>query len=81
MPAAATVRPPFRLEVELHLEAVVVRARGVLDADAATHLDACLRSLWDAGLRRLELDLAGVEGSSAAGARVVERWAPWVLLG
>jgi anti-anti-sigma regulatory factor len=75
-----TARPPFALEVELHFEVVVVRARGVLDADAAQQLDACLRSLWDAGLRRLELDLSGVRAGSAQGTAVVARWSPWVLL-
>jgi hypothetical protein len=44
----ADVRPPFRLEVEPHLEVVVVRAVSAFDADAdaADQLDECLRSLW-----------------------------------
>jgi hypothetical protein len=65
MSPRATARPPFRLEVEPHLEVVVVRARGVLDADAAGQLDECLCALWEVGLRRVHLDLTGVSGIGA----------------
>jgi hypothetical protein len=68
-------RPPFRLEVEPHLEQVVVRAYGVLDADAAAQLEECLCSLWEVGLRRLHLDLSGVWSVSPEGEETVERWA------
>ena len=67
-------RPPFRLEVELHLEAVVVRAYGVLDTDAAGQLDECLQSLWEVGLRRLRLELSGVRDACPEGRATVERW-------
>ncbi|MCW2993629.1 MAG: hypothetical protein JWQ18_1124 [Conexibacter sp.] len=74
MSPRATARPPFRLEVELHLEVVVVRARGVLDADAAEQLDECLRSLWEVGLRRLRLDVVGVRETSPEGRATLGRW-------
>jgi hypothetical protein len=35
--------------VEPHLEVGVVRAHGVLDADAGDQLDECLRCLWEVG--------------------------------
>jgi anti-anti-sigma regulatory factor len=61
--------------VEPHFEAVAVRARGVLDAAAADQLDACLQSLWDVGLRRLRVDLSGIETMGAEGRATVGRWA------
>jgi hypothetical protein len=74
MSPRATARPPFRLEVEPHLEVVVVRAVGALDADAADQLDECLRSLWDVGLRRLRLDVDGVREMSPEGRATLGLW-------
>jgi hypothetical protein len=74
MSPRATARPPFRLEVEPHLEVVVVRAHGVLDANAADQLDECLRSLWEVGLRRLRLNVIGVREMSPEGRATVRRW-------
>ena len=74
MSPRVTARPPFRLEVEPHLEVVVVRAHGVLDADAADQLDECLRSLWEVGLRRLRLDVAGVREMSPEGHATLVVW-------
>jgi hypothetical protein len=73
-------RPPFRVEVEPYLEEVVVRAHGVLDADAAAQLEACLRSLWEIGLQRLHLDLADVWSTSEEGRAVITRWEQHVFL-
>jgi hypothetical protein len=66
--------------VEPYLEEVVVRAHGVLDADAAAQLEECLRSLWEIGLRRLHLDLSGVWSTSAEGRTVVARWEKHVFV-
>jgi hypothetical protein len=74
MTSSVTPRPPFRLEVEPHLEAVVVRAHGVLDAEAAVQLEACLCSLWEVGLQHLHLELSGVWSLSPEGEATVERW-------
>jgi hypothetical protein len=74
MSRRATARPSFRLEVEPHFEVVVVRAHGVLDADAADQLDECLRSLWEVGLRRLRLDVVGVRQMGPEGRATLRRW-------
>jgi hypothetical protein len=51
-----------------------VRAYGVLDARAASVVDACLGGLWDAGIPTVELDLTGVLYAGATAAPTLDAW-------
>lgn len=51
-----------RVEVEPHLDVVIVRVYGDMDAGGVQHLGSCLDSLWAAGLRQVALDLEHARG-------------------
>jgi hypothetical protein len=67
--------PAFHLGVEPHLDVVILRASGLLDADAVDLLDRSIASLWSVGLRRIIVDVHGVRASDPAVDRLIDRWA------
>jgi hypothetical protein len=64
-----------RVEVEPHLDVVIVRVYGDMDAGGVQHLGSCLDSLWAAGLRQVALDLEHARGIGPDVEELVGAWA------
>ena len=67
--------PAFHLGVEPHLDVVILRASGALDANAVDLLDRCLASLWSVGLRRIVIDVHCACASDPAVDHLIASWA------
>jgi hypothetical protein len=63
------------IEIQIRADRIVANVYGVLDAGGARELCCCLDSLWDAGLRRIDLDLSALVHAPLEGELLVERWA------
>lgn len=72
---AADHIPGLCVDVEPQRDVVVVRPRGELDLATAPAVDRQLQELFDAGFRRLALDLSGLSFIDSSGLHLALDWA------
>ena len=66
--------PPFRCDVTSDGDSVTVRPVGELDMDTTPVLDAQIRELCDGAVRRLVLDLRGLQFIDSTGLHLILRY-------